>query len=235
VSEVLSEGEQRALSLAFFVAEVATAEHDGGIVLDDPVSSLDDERRAYIARRLVEEAQRRQVVVFTHDLPFLVDLGDQAKKLGVGTSYQWVWRDGDEPGRVDAEPPFSAKNFKQRVGALAQRLEQWDNADPAPTQEEARRRAADFYRDMRSTWERSVEERLFRGVVTRFQREVKTQSLAQVVITDALKRVVDDGMTRCSQFLHDAAAGTLTTVPGRTGLSTDFDSLAQFERDTRSS
>jgi len=88
---------------------------------------------------------------------------------------------------------------------------------------------------MRSTWERGVEERLFRGVVTRFQREVKTQSLAQVVITDALKRVVDDGMTRCSQFLHDAAAGTLTTVPGRTGLSTDFQSLAQFERDTRSS
>lgn len=233
VSEVLSEGEQRALSLAFFVAEVATAEHDGGIVLDDPVSSLDDERRGYIARRLVEEAQRRQVVVFTHDLPFLVDLGDQAKKLDVGTSYQWVWRDGDEPGRVDAEPPFSAKNFKQRVGALSQRLEQWDNADPAPTQEEARRRAADFYRDMRSTWERGVEERLFRGVVTRFQREVKTQSLAQVVITDALKRAVDDGMTRCSQFLHDAAAGTLTTVPGRTGLSTDFESLAQFERDTR--
>jgi energy-coupling factor transporter ATP-binding protein EcfA2 len=233
VSSVLSEGEQRALSLAFFLAEVATAEHDGGIVLDDPVSSLDDERRGYIARRLVYEAQRRQVVVFTHDLPFLVDLGEQAKKLGVNASYQWVWRDGDEPGRVDAEPPFSAKNFRQRVGVLSQRLEQWDNADPARTQEEARRKAADFYRDMRSSWERGVEERLFRGVVTRFQREVKTQSLAQVVITDDLKRAVDDGMTRCSQFLHDAAAGTLTTVPGRTALSADFASLLQFERDTR--
>jgi ABC-type transport system involved in cytochrome c biogenesis ATPase subunit len=235
VSEVLSEGEQRALSLAFFVAEVATAEHDGGIVLDDPVSSLDDERRGYIARRLVEEAQRRQVIVFTHDLPFLVDLGDQAKKLDVDVSYQWVWRDGDEPGRVDAEPPFSAMNFRRRVGALSERLEQWDNADPAPTQEDARRRAADFYRDMRSTWERGVEERLFRGVVTRFQREVKTQSLSQVVITDDLKRVVDDGMSRCSQFLHDSAAGTLTTVPSRTRLSADFVPLTQFERDTRAS
>lgn len=233
VSEVLSEGEQRAVSLAFFLAEVATADHDGGIVLDDPVSSLDDERRAYIARRLVEEARRRQVIVFTHDLPFVVDLGDQAKKLGAGVSHQWVWRDGDAPGRVDAEPPFSAKNFKQRVGALSQRLEQWDNVARAPTQEEARRRAADFYRDMRATWERGVEERLFRGVVTRFQREVKTQSLAQVVITDELKRVIDDGMTRSSQFLHDAAAGTLTTVPGRTALSADFQPLAQFERDTR--
>jgi energy-coupling factor transporter ATP-binding protein EcfA2 len=233
VSEVLSEGEQRALSLAFFLAEVATFDHDGGIVLDDPVSSLDDARRGYIARRLVEEARRRQVVVFTHDLPFLVDLSDQAKKLDVPVTQQWVWRDGAEPGRVDGDPPFSAKKFRPRVNALGERLTQWDNVEPAPTQEEARRRAADFYRDMRTTWERGVEERLFRGVVTRFQREVKTLSLPQVVITDELKRAVDDGMTKCSQFLHDAAEGTATTVPNRAELAADFDPLAQFERDTR--
>ena len=233
VSEVLSEGEQRALSLAFFLAEVATFDHDGGIVLDDPVSSLDDARRGYIARRLVEEARHRQVVVLTHDLPFLVDLGDQAKKLDVSLVEQWVWRDGTEPGRVDADPPFSAKKFRARVNALGERLAQWDNADPAPTQEEARRRVADFYRDMRTTWERGVEERLFRGVVTRFQREVKTLQLPQVEITDDLKRAVHDGMTKCSQFLHDAAEGTVTTVPHKTELAADFEPLAQFERDTR--
>jgi ABC-type transport system involved in cytochrome c biogenesis ATPase subunit len=233
VSEVLSEGEQRALSLAFFLAEVATFDHDGGIVLDDPVSSLDDARRGYIARRLVEEARRRQVVVFTDDLPFLVDLGDQAKKLDVPLAQQWVWRDGNEPGRVDVDPPFSAKKFRACVNALSEGLVQWDNADPVPTQEEARRKAADFYRDMRTTWERGVEERLFRGVVTRFQREIKTLSLAQVVVTDDLKRAVEVGMTKCSQFLHDAAEGTVTTVLHRTELAADFDLLAQFERDTR--
>jgi hypothetical protein len=233
VSEILSEGEQRALSLAFFLAEVGTAEHDGGIILDDPVSSLDDERRAYIAGRLIEEARHRQVVVFTHDMHFVVDLGDQAKKREVDVENQWVWRDGNEPGRVDAEPPFHAKNFRARVGALGLRIQEWDNQPAAANQDEALRRATDLYRDMRATWERGVEERLFRGVVQRFQREVKTTSLTRVVITDELKHVVETGMTRCSMFLHDAAEGTLTSIPGRTELSTDFEVLNQFERDTR--
>ena len=47
VSEIASEGEQRALALSFFLAEVSTSENDGGLVIDDPVSSLDDERREY--------------------------------------------------------------------------------------------------------------------------------------------------------------------------------------------
>jgi recombinational DNA repair ATPase RecF len=72
VSEIASEGEQRALSLSFFLPEVALSEGDGGIVVDDPVSSLDDERRDYIAKRLVAETAHRQVVVFTHDLPFML-------------------------------------------------------------------------------------------------------------------------------------------------------------------
>lgn len=233
VSEILSEGEQRALSLAFFLAEVGTAEHDGGIILDDPVSSLDDQRRAYIARRLVEEAQNRQVVVFTHDMSFVADLGDQAKKRDVPVENQWVWRDGDAPGRVDSEPPFNAKNVRTRVGALAQRIQNWDNQPPPGNQDDALRRVTDLYRDMRTTWERGVEERLFRGVVQRFQREVKTMSLARVEITDELKQVVESGMTRCSTFLHDAAEGTLTSIPSRTEISADFAILDQFERDTR--
>jgi len=38
-------------------------------VLDDPVASLDQARREYVARRLVGESRDRQVIVFTHDLP----------------------------------------------------------------------------------------------------------------------------------------------------------------------
>ena len=49
VGEVLSEGERRAVALAFFLAEVGVSEHGGGVVLDDPVSSLDHARRSYVA------------------------------------------------------------------------------------------------------------------------------------------------------------------------------------------
>ena len=116
ISDIASEGEQRALSLSFFLAEVAMSEGDGGIVVDDPVSSLDDERRDYIAKRLVAEAAHRQVIVFTHDLPFMLDLLDRAEKAGLEPLVQGVWRLGSEVGRVDDHPPFKAMKLKQRSG-----------------------------------------------------------------------------------------------------------------------
>ena len=55
--KVVSEGEQRCLSIAAFFAELSTADDPSGIVFDDPVSSLDYKWREGVARRLVEEAK----------------------------------------------------------------------------------------------------------------------------------------------------------------------------------
>ena len=234
MSDIASEGEQRALSLSFFLAEVATSEDDGGIVVDDPVSSLDDERRAYIAVRLVEEAQRRQVIVLTHDLPFMLDLIEQAEKVDIEPTVQGVWRLGSEVGRVDDHPPFKAMKLRQRVGVLDQRLAQWDNQPPPADFDDAWRRVCGFYADLRVTWERAVEERLFRGVVQSFQREVKTLALDDVVVTPELVATINEGMTRCSQFVHDEPPAASTSLPGRTDIAADLAKLQEFERETRS-
>ena len=68
--KVVSEGEQRCLSIAAFFAELSTADDPSGIVFDDPVSSLDYKWREGVARRLVKGAKKRQVIVFTHDVVF---------------------------------------------------------------------------------------------------------------------------------------------------------------------
>lgn len=233
VSDIASEGEQRALSLSFFLAEVATSENDGGIVVDDPVSSLDDERRAYIAERLVAEARRRQVIVLTHDLPFMLDLVDLAEKAGIELAMQGVWRLGSEVGRVDDHPPFKAMKLRQRIGVLDQEVARWDNQAAPRDFDEAWRRVCDFYSRVRITWERAVEERLFRGVVQRFQREVKTMALDDVVVAPHLVTSVKEGMTRCSQFVHDEPQGATTTLPRRADLDADLAKLQEFERQTR--
>ena len=234
VSKIASEGEQRALALAFFFAEVAISSTDGGIIVDDPVSSLDDERRAHIARRLVEEAQRRQVVVLTHDLPFMLDLLNLAEKVGLEPLVEGVWRLGAEVGRVDDNPPFKAMKLKQRVATLIQRVQEWDYQSVAASYDEEWRRVSGFYSDMRITWERAVEERLFRGVVQRFQREVKTLALKDVEITPELVAAVEEGMTRCSEFVHDQPPGASITLPGRQQLAADLEKLREFEKHTRS-
>lgn len=76
--DILSEGEQRAIAIASFLTEVRLSNGPGGVVLDDPVSSLDHARRERVASRLVAESAVRQVVVFTHDLFFLSVLMEEA-------------------------------------------------------------------------------------------------------------------------------------------------------------
>ena len=80
---VLSEGEQRAIALGSFLAELSLAGHTAAIVFDDPVSSLDHHRRQNVAKRLVQEAKARQVIVFTHDTSFLGQLRDEIDQSGV--------------------------------------------------------------------------------------------------------------------------------------------------------
>jgi len=233
ISAIASEGEHRALSLAFFFAELTLADGDGGIVVDDPVSSLDEERRAYIAARLVEEAGQRQVVVFTHDLPFMLDLAEQARAAGLKPVMKGLWRHGEDVGRVDEQPPFAAMRAKDRLGVLKQQAAQWDGQPDPKDLEEAWRRVRDFYGRLRTAWERSVEERLFRGVVQRFQREVKTQSLKDVVITPETVGMVERGMSRCSAFMHDAAPATPVHLPGRAEIEADVGELDAFFKATQ--
>jgi energy-coupling factor transporter ATP-binding protein EcfA2 len=71
---VLSEGEQRMVTLAAMFAELRLSRSTSAVVFDDPVTALDHERRALVARRLVDEAATRQVIVWTHDLPFAHEL-----------------------------------------------------------------------------------------------------------------------------------------------------------------
>ena len=233
VSEIASEGEQRALALSFFLAEVASSEGDGGIVVDDPVSSLDDERRDYIANRLVAESKRRQVIVLTHDLPFMLDLLDRAEVAGIEPLVEGVWRLGGEVGRVDQPPPFKAMKLKERIAVLERDVEQWDAQDPPRDLDEAWRRVCDLYARLRTTWERAVEERLFKGVVTRFQRNVKTLALDDVVITDELKARVKAGMSRCSTFVHDEPPAVSTSLPDRATLARDVEQLREFVKLTK--
>jgi recombinational DNA repair ATPase RecF/F0F1-type ATP synthase assembly protein I len=229
VSEIASEGERRALALCFFFAELAVAHDSGGIVVDDPVSSLDDERRSYIADRLVTEAEHRQVIVFTHDLPFLFDLQTEAEARKLSLAVRGMWRQEDVVGLVDEDPPFKTMKLKARIGQLRQRVATWDSAPQPANQDEAWRRVTAFYSDLRTTWERAVEERLFQGVVQRFQRAVKTQSLRNVVVTPELIKQIDAGMARASMFVHDEPAGGSVPLPGRTRLDADLNLLVGFE------
>ena len=77
----MSEGEHRCIALATFLSELSISEHQSSIIFDDPVSSLDHKWRNRIAKRIAIESKIRQVIVFTHDITFLLMLQEHCAKL----------------------------------------------------------------------------------------------------------------------------------------------------------
>ncbi len=124
--KVVSEGEQRCLSIAAFFAELSTADDPSGIVFDDPVSSLDYKWRHGVAQRLVQEAKKRQVIVFTHDVVFLLLLKQFAEEKGVAHLDQHVRQLSMGAGVCSEELPWVAMPVKRKVRYLKN---EWQDAD----------------------------------------------------------------------------------------------------------
>lgn len=234
VREILSEGERRAVAIAFFLAEVAVLEHEGGIILDDPVSSLDHARRSYVARRLVEEASKRQVIVFTHDVVFLLELQEFAESAPVPCEMRIVRRVGDDAGVASNDLPWIALNVRQRIGHLKNELQQLAALERKGDADAYRQRVKTWFELLREAWERAVEEKLFNGVVGRFQPAIKTMSLASVSVTPQLTSAVERGMTNASKWTHDMAPAINRPAPKAPELQASLAELdafvAQFKR-----
>ena len=224
-SDILSEGEQRAVAIASFLAEVGLSGGKGGIVFDDPVSSLDHRRRECVAKRLAIEAAQRQVIVFTHDIYFLCLLAEEVKLTGVPIATQSLTRRAEGFGVADPELPFEGKNTSKRIGALKAQHQSIAKLYKGGEEQEHRKQTVHAYSQLRFAWERAVEEVLLREVILRFRKGVETQRLAGVVVEDDDYAQVNAGMTKCSNYAHDKALLGGVAIPEPDELLTDIMAL----------
>lgn len=228
-SAVLSEGEQRAIAIASFLAEIRLGKGRGGIVFDDPVSSLDHRRRWEVAERLAVESKQRQVIVFTHDIYFLAILEQKAEAIGATLVKNYIRRTSSGFGVHSKELPFDVVNTKARIGQLRQMLVDARNAKKDGDDDRLRTITTFAYGRLRLAWERCVEEVLLNGVVQRFGEGVSTQRLKPVLVTDDDYKQIDAGMTKSSKFEHDAASSVgRLPVPDPDELSGDIEELEAF-------
>lgn len=229
--KVVSEGEQRCLSIAAFFAELCTADDLSGIVFDDPVSSLDYKWREGVARRLAGEAKRRQVIVFTHDVVFLLLLKQFAEDLSVEQFDQHVRFLAKGAGVCAEELPWVAMPVKRKIGYLKS---EWQGADKLSREghQDAYEKEAKFlYGLLREGWERALEEVLLGGVVERYRPGIQTQQAAQLAdISLEDCKILEVAMTKCSKWLpgHDQAAAARAPVPGPADLKADIEALEQW-------
>lgn len=229
--DILSEGEQRAIAIATFLAEVKLGKGRSGIVFDDPVSSLDHARRERVARRLAAEAQERQVVVFTHDIFFLNVLMFEAAALGLTPKALTLNRTPEGFGVAEETLPFAGANVSQRVGMLRNKQVECARRNKAGDQAGYRLLARDLYNDLRMAWERGVEEVLLNEVVLRFRKGVETNRLKKVAVETEDVTAITAGMSKCSNYTgHDGAQEANVAQPSPEEMEADIDALETWRK-----
>lgn len=213
--KVLSEGEKRAVALADFLTEVALDTTSSAVILDDPVTSLDLEWRELMASILAEEAKRRQVIAFTHDLPFLSYLVQQCEQEQIEFATHWIKR-GDQDGQpgyvfLDNSPALE-RDYRKATRAR----EIYARAKDAPPMlQEALLR--DGFGALRTCYEAFIIFELFGEVVLRFDERVSFGRLKDAVWDQS---IVDDVIAACERLsrhieghLHSNALGAQKPTP----------------------
>ncbi len=231
VGNVLSDGEQRALSLAFFLAELSVSEERSAIVFDDPVSSLDHHRRAYLAGRLVEESKRRQVIVFSHDLAFLQMLREAAEEAQVPLHGQTLQRAFHDVGVVSEELPLELRGTSKRLTMLRYRL----RSEVVPLhkrQDPAYAREADLWvLDLRKAYDQLIEDTVLASTVRRFSSHVQVRKLHQVKWTKEIAERIGAAMRKSSPKAHNEPLALHPAPLSPTQLTAMLDELRSLYKE----
>ncbi|SON58613.1 DNA replication and repair protein RecF [Mycobacterium simulans] len=173
-SKVLSEGEQKVLAMADFLAEARLAGITAPIIFDDPVSSLDHRRIREVAQRIAGLAEDHQVIVFTHDILLATNLLALFEKSKRCTYFQVT----DEAGK--GEVAHASGPRWDTVTSIAKRI----NEKIAAAQKESGEARAALvwtgYSWIRSWCEVFTEQELLQGVTQRYQPNVRMTTLPQI-------------------------------------------------------
>jgi energy-coupling factor transporter ATP-binding protein EcfA2 len=226
VGNVLSTGEQTALATAFFLAELRVSNERSAIVLDDPISSLDQQRREHLATRLAEEARERQVVVLTHDLVFVAYLLEKAEELDLELHSQALTRANGEVGVVGSDLPWQARSPMERLRALRHELKSELRPLYKGRDSGYERRAESWLLDLRRAYERLIEIYLLNGVIERQALPIRVQKLHGIRWTPELAEEIDVAMREVSGGAHQEPLGR--QGPSLTRLEALLDKFADF-------
>nr|MCA8835766.1 AAA family ATPase [Pseudomonadota bacterium] len=200
VGSVLSEGEHRCVALAGFLAELVTADRKSGIVFDDPMSSLDHIYRERIAKRLVEEAAHRQVIIFTHDLSFMFELKRNAEKRGINPWFQHVHRKTNKPGYVVNELPMKAKSAYSMACTIQSTLKKYKGSYDNFSDDTRIFFIKGVLEQLREAWDQTIAD-FIQPVLGRFDNQIRGSSIYKLLdLTEEDVKTITNARSRLSEY-----------------------------------
>ena len=230
LNDVLSEGENRIVSIAAFLADVTGRTYPAPFVFDDPISSLDQDYEEAVVQRLCAIASERQVIIFTHRLSLLTMVQLYAGKVEIKPEIMCIreepWGTG-EPG----DTPFFAKKpdsaLKQLINDRLSKAKKFLNEHGKEVYEPYAKSLCSDFRDL---LERMIEVELMGDIVQRYRREVHTKKIAGLAkISEADCKYFDDLMTKYSRYVHPQPIEAPVRLPEPDELETDFTALKDWQ------
>lgn len=240
--EILSEGEFRVVSLAAFLADLASWGRIMPFVFDDPITSLDQKYETRVAKRLIQLSLERQVIVFTHRLAFAQLLNIETKNYNTSV---------DKKGNLEhasiyniqlrkfplgcSEPPSFLKDVSlaKAIGHI--------RANELPAikrkQKEGDYITADamlksLCSDFRKVIEQGIGQDLLSGIVSRYGREISSLKLTRLyALTQADITLFHNMMSKYSCYEHSQPIETPLPLPDIADLETDLITMANWAKE----
>ena len=222
-NEVLSEGEQKALALADFLAEVTSVPASSPVVFDDPITSMDYRRIREVCDRILALAGNHQIIVFTHNISFAAELLSKAEKKS--WKYYDIRLEGGNPGVVTAASHPRVDTIAQvsgRVKKLIDAAEKQNGEVKAALVEKG-------YEELRGFSEIIVEYEMLKGVVQRYAPNVMMTKLDKINIgklPDSMAAIMPVFEKSCRYIAsHSQPPETQGIRPTLDELKADYEAL----------
>jgi energy-coupling factor transporter ATP-binding protein EcfA2 len=222
-SSVLSEGEQKVLAIADFLAESRMRETKAPLVFDDPVTSLDYRRLDEVASRIQQLAETHQVIVLTHNIMFASALISARQNKKQRAKIYEVRDGGNIKGILapDVEPRLdTAADLAKRINTKLQAI---PGAEPV-LQDALIKETYDL---IRAWCEAFVEQELLQNVTQRYRANVMMTRLSKIDTTrlDAAVAVIEPLFARaCDRMTgHSHAAEYMCTKPTAEEVQEDWE------------
>lgn len=234
LEDILSEGEQKSISLAEFITEITVSGKKSPIVFDDPVSSLDIERKSEIAERLIELSRERQIIIFTHDIFFFYAieqlLGDRYNKYEETIKYKCYRVDTDLnfTGYLYENAPPSKETYRKYEKEINKILSLTSEQRMKPESE----LAIDGYNNLRPAIELLVEDIIFQKTVKRYKKNIALSNFERIKGSeiDKYKTELTSIFNRACGFItaHSNPEGA-SQLPTLQQLKDDFEKVKEIK------
>lgn len=231
LADILSEGEQKAISLAEFLTELQLDNVKAPVIFDDPVNSLDHRIIDEVGKRLIELSKQRQVIIFTHSILLLHSLIQQSeldtnKQANVDFQFHKVKNNFGITGILDEVEEINSFSY------YIKKLQAVIDTKPSPDQDEAKL-AAEGYGHLRSAIEIAVEDDLLKKTIKRYKKGVAFPSLLRIEGSkiDTNKGKINDIYEKCCVSIDGhSSPEEIHTTPTIAELKVDYEEFKKVRK-----